>query len=62
MVFSISPSGFVEFITQPFRSFTGWILLIGVAIYIWLRLTGRIGFKRDQQSNSGGNVPDYEIK
>lgn len=57
--------GFILWISKPFRSIFGVILLIGVGAYIWLRLTGRVKYKRDQGGgggSGGGSRPDYVIK
>lgn len=68
MAIELGVAGFFEFITRPFTSVAGWIFLIGIAIYIWARVTGKINFKKDQQkgggsSNYGGTTrPDYKIK
>jgi hypothetical protein len=52
---------FGEFITRPFTNPIGWIMIIGLGIYIYLRISGRIGYKKDKGGNSGGGA-DYVIK
>lgn len=59
MTFSLSVGGFFQFITKPFHSVIGWILIIATAIYIYLRITGKIGYKRDKQQGNNQTTYDY---
>lgn len=63
MAFGISVGGFFEFLTRPFTNPIGWILIIGAAIWIYLRITGKVGginFKK--KGRGGGGQADYIIK
>lgn len=63
MGFSLSVGGFFSFLLKPFTNPVGIVMMIGVGVYIFLRVTGRIGFKRDKpKGGSGGGNADYIIK
>lgn len=64
MAFSLSPAGFIEFLTRPFTNVIGIIFLIGAGFYIYLRLTGKIGPQERGGKGKGGQgrAPDYIIR
>lgn len=64
MAFELSLSGFANWITRPFTNPIGWILIIALGIYVYLRIKGKIRFKRDQQGPGGPGTTraDYYIK
>lgn len=62
MVFDISFSGFFEFLTRPFNSFIGWVLIIAAVFYIFLRLTGKIQSSSKRSKGKGETRPDYVMK
>ena len=58
----IGVGDFFEFLFRPFTNPIGWVLLIGAVAYIYLRLSGKIGFKRDKPKGGSSAGADYEIK
>lgn len=54
--------GFGLFFLRPFTNPVGIILLLAVGIYIFLRISGKIRFRRDQGGGGGGDRPDFVIK
>lgn len=60
--FALSLGGFLSFLGRPFTNVVGIILLIGVAVWIWARVTGRIGGGGGRGESSGSGGVDYEIK
>lgn len=59
MAFGIADFG--EFLIRPFTNWIGWIFIILAIIWIYLRLTGKIG-GTTKGPPSGGSGPDYTIK
>lgn len=62
MGFGLSVGGFFSFLTRPFTNPVGWILLIAAAVWIWARLSGKVGGLRRGRERQGGSQADYIIK
>lgn len=63
MAFDISVGGFFSFLGRPFTNPIGIIMLLGVAVYVWARLSGRIGgFGGRRERGGGSGRVDYVIK
>lgn len=53
---ALGVADFFEFITRPFTNPMGWIMLFGVGLYIYFRVTGKIK-RKEKGGGKGGNLP-----
>lgn len=62
MGFGLSVGGFFDFLLRPFTNPIGWIMLLGAGVWIYLRITGKVGgFGKRKDRGGGGGGADYVI-